>query len=79
MSDELPEGLQVNGLISSEEFIKKIEDFVIEHNLNYIDAVVEYCNRNNIEIETASAIIKSSSQIKTKIQKEAQKLHVLKK
>ena len=76
MNDELPDGLQVNGLISSEEFIKNIEEFAITHGIEYIDAVVEFCSRNQIEIETAAAIIKTSSSVKGKIQKEAQALHI---
>lgn len=78
-NDEIPEGLKINSLISSEEFINNIEKFIADNNISYIDAIVEYCNRNNIEIETAAAIIKSSSSIKGKIQKEGQILHILEK
>lgn len=79
INDEIPEGIKINSLISSEEFIRNIEQFILDNNITYIDAIVEYCNRNNIEIETAAAIIKTSSSIKGKIQKEGQGLHILEK
>jgi hypothetical protein len=78
-SDEIPEGLKINSLISSTDFVQKIENFSVDHNIDYIDAVVEYCRRNNIEIETAASIIKSSPMIKGKIQKEAIILNILQK
>ena len=39
------------------DFVKEIEDLVEKLDIEYIDAVVLYCQRKNIEIETAAAII----------------------
>lgn len=64
-------------MISSSDFVKKIDEFAKNNNIEYIDAVVEYCARNNIEIETAAAIIKSSPLIKGKIQIEAENLNIM--
>lgn len=60
-----------------QEFVKEIEQCVKEHKLDYIDAVLHYCDKNGLELETVAAMIKSSSKIKAKIQQEAEDNNVL--
>jgi len=79
MVDLTKEEIKVNGMIVSTEFVKTIERLAIETGGNYIDVIVEYCQRNNIEIETAAAIIKSSPLIKSRVQIEAENLNILQK
>lgn len=69
--------LKVNGMLNSSEFIKEIEEIVRKGGNDYIDAVVDYCERNKIEVETAAAIIKRSELLKSKIQSEAEDLNIL--
>jgi len=45
--------------------------------MEYIEAVMYYCNENDIEIETAAALIKGSAKMKAKIQFEAENLNYL--
>jgi hypothetical protein len=59
------------------EFAKEIEDLVWQHDIEYIDAVVFYCEKNNIEIETAASLIKMNDHVKSKVQSEAEALHYL--
>jgi len=59
------------------DFVKEIEDLVEKLDIEYIDAVVLYCQRKNIEIETAAAIIKNNESIKSKVRSEAEALHIL--
>jgi hypothetical protein len=47
--------------LTTEKFIKDIENLVTRHNLDYMDAVVHYCEKNNIEIEAAAMIIRNNS------------------
>jgi hypothetical protein len=54
------------------EFVKEIEAYVKEHKLDYLDAVLHYCEKNALEIETVASMIKSSSKIKARIQQEAE-------
>lgn len=69
--------IRLNNLQSSTEFIKTIEHLVKNDGLDYIDAVVFYCESNNIEIETAASIIRNSTYIKSNIQIEAENLNFL--
>jgi hypothetical protein len=69
--------IKIKSLQSSTEFIKSIEILVKEGGLDYIDAVVHYCEQNSIEIETVASIIKNSSYMKSNIQIEAENLNFL--
>jgi hypothetical protein len=60
--------IKINSIKSVQDFIKDIDLLVNDFQLDYIDAVVYYCEKNNIEIETAASLVKSSSKIKAKIQ-----------
>jgi len=60
--------IKINSVKSVQDFIKDIDLLVNDFQLDYIDAVVYYCEKNNIEIETAASLVKSSSKIKAKIQ-----------
>jgi hypothetical protein len=59
------------------EFAHEIEELVWLHDIEYIEAVVLYCDTNNIEIETAASLIKMNANFKSKVQSEAETLHFL--
>lgn len=63
--------------LTSETFTREIEKLVNTYDLEYMDAVVHFCEKNNIEIETAASIIKSNLKIKSKLQIEAEGLNML--
>lgn len=79
MADLSKDEIKVNGIIVSTEFVKKIDELASKTGGSYIDVVVDYCSKHNIEIETAAAIIKSSPLIKSKLQFEAEQLNILQK
>ena len=49
------------------------------HDIDYIDACIMFCEKNNMEVEQIASIIKSNQNIKSKIQIEAENLNYLKK
>lgn len=59
----------------SDEFSYKIECIVADHGISFMDAIVEYCENNNIEIEVAAQMINSS--LRSKIEMEAEKLRLI--
>lgn len=69
--------MKINGMLSIEEFSKAIEELNKKKGIDYIDAVIHYCEKNNIELETAGAMIKTSTVLKTKVQREAENLNFL--
>lgn len=67
----------VNNGLSSEKFLKEIDRIVSTYNIDYMDAVLHFCEKNNIEVETAASIIRSNLKIKSKLQLEAENLNYL--
>ena len=63
--------------VSKEKFAEDIEAIVLRTKMNYIDAIVEYCEEKGIEIESVSKLV--SRPLKEKIKCEAQELNYLKK
>jgi hypothetical protein len=47
--------------------------------MEYIDAVIYWCEKNNIEVEYVASYIKKDAAFKMKIQEEAENLNILKK
>jgi hypothetical protein len=58
-------------------FSQDIENLVLKSGLNYIEAIISYCEENNIEFESVSKLI--SKPLKEKLKHEAQQLNYLKK
>jgi hypothetical protein len=63
--------------ISKDKFAEDIESLVLKTRMNYIDAIVEYCDSNSIEMDSVSKLI--SKPLKEKIKRDATELNFLKK
>jgi hypothetical protein len=62
---------------SPNEFSLHIEERVFREKIGYMDAVIQYCNEVDIDIESVSKLINQS--LKDKIQSEAEDQNYLKK
>lgn len=71
--------MKIANIKSSTDFCLEIEAIVKEKNAEYHEAVLLYCEANNIEIETAAAIIRQNQTLKAKIQIEAENINMVKK
>lgn len=63
-------------MINSTNFSLRIERIVQETGLDYMDAICYYCEENEMEIETAAALI--NSKIREFITMDANRLNLLK-
>lgn len=63
--------------LTQEKLIREIEDIVIDCGTDYIDAIVHYCQKNDIEVETVASIVKSSGKLKSRLQAEGEQLNFL--
>lgn len=59
-------------------FIEDIEHLCRSKNMEYVDAVVHWCEVNKLEVEYAASLIKKDPVIKAKIQVEAENMNILK-
>jgi endonuclease V-like protein UPF0215 family len=66
-----------NKFVSKEKFAEEIESLVLKTEMNYIDAIVTYCEDKGIEVESVSKLI--SKPLKEKLKYEAMELNYLKK
>jgi hypothetical protein len=60
-----------------QKFAQEIENIVKVSKINYIDAIVHYCEENNVEVETISKLV--SKPLKEKLKNDAIQLNFLKK
>jgi hypothetical protein len=79
---EMPEQNELNKalnekFVSKEKFASDIEALVLKTNMNYIDAIVLYCEQQGIEIESVGKLI--SKPLKEKVKFDATELNYLKK
>ena len=63
--------------VSKEKFAEDIESLVLSTQMNYIDAIVQYCDDNEIELESVGKLI--SKPLKEKIKYVATELNYMKK
>lgn len=68
---------EVESLLNLKDFIQNIELITQENKVDYIDAVLLYCEKTGVEIETAAKIIKNNAKMKAKIKSVAEDLHYL--
>ena len=73
---ELKKALQEKFFCPS-KFAQEIEKLVQEENTSYIDAVIIFCDRNKIELDSVPKLL--SKPLKEKIKCEATELNFLKK
>ena len=63
--------------MTAAKFSQDVEKIAVEYSMNYIDAIVHYCEKNEIEIESVPKLI--SKPLKDKLKFDAQKLNYIKK
>jgi len=71
-------GIKALSRINSERIINEIEAH-IKAGVPYIDAVVDYATRNELEIEVVGEVIRKSPLLKAKIYREAEDLNMVEK
>lgn len=60
-------------------FIAEIDTIRREDSLSYMDAIVSYCEKNFVEIETIADFIKNVPKLKFMIEQEAEELNYFEK
>ena len=76
MENELEKALESKFFCPS-RFAQEIENLVqVNVEMNYIDAIIYFCEQNNIDLESVPKLI--SKPLKEKIKYEAQKLNFMK-
>lgn len=69
--------IQDLSFVSIVEFTKEIEKLVLTRKMEYIDAVIYFCEQRGLDVESAASLIRNNSKLKASIQLEAEKLNYL--
>lgn len=69
--------VKIAKMLDSDKFYRDVDNIVADNKLSYIDAVVYYCEKNDIEIEVAASLVKSNFRIKSVVQSEGEDLNIL--
>jgi len=72
---ELEKAIESKFLTPS-KFALEIEKIVIEEKINYIDAIVHYCEINELEVESVTKLV--SKPLKEKLKWDATRLNFMK-
>lgn len=65
-----------NKFLTPSKFSLEIERIVMDQNINYIDAIVHFCEENNFEIESVTKLV--SKPLKEKLRWDATRLNYIK-
>jgi len=74
--DELEKAIE-SKFLTPQKFAMEIEKIVSEEELNYIDAICHYCDKNGLEIESVTKLV--SKPLKEKLKFDAMELNFMKK
>jgi hypothetical protein len=69
----------IKSMLKNSNFVEEIEKLCKSKNIEYIDAVVMWCEKNKLEVETAAFWIRKDPAMKAKIQAEAENLNYIRK
>ena len=62
--------------LTPQKFAMEIEKIVANDELNYIDAILHYCEKNNLEVESITKLI--SKPLKERLKWDANRLNFMK-
>ena len=57
------------------DFQREVEQLAFEKRIDFMDAVLLYCEKTGMEVEAAGSLIKSSEKMKARVQDEAEALN----
>lgn len=73
----MSDSLKFSKIIDTDHFYKEIDRLVNINLLTYMDAIVYFCEKNDVEIETAASLVKGNFRIKSQLQQEGEHLNFL--
>jgi len=68
-----------NSKFEKSSFKKDIEELIYKLDVNYLDAIIEWCRINNFDLEYAATLVKRNKDILDILENEAHEIHALKK
>jgi hypothetical protein len=71
--------MELDGKVTVNNFQTVIESCVHKKGMGYLEAIMWYCEENNVEIEAVASLIKKSDAIKAKLEAECEDQNMINK
>ncbi len=71
--------IELDGKVTVNNFQTAIESCVHKKGMGYLEAIMWYCEENNVEIEAVASLIKKSDAIKAKLEAECEDQNMINK
>lgn len=71
--------MELDGKVTVNNFQIAIESCVHKKGMGYLEAILWYCEENNVEIEAVASLIKKSDAIKAKLEAECEDQNMINK
>tara|TARA_R110000822_G_scaffold3972_17_gene17013 strand:- start:20 stop:280 length:261 start_codon:yes stop_codon:yes gene_type:complete len=68
----------VEETLNTRNFTILIEEFVARTGSDYLDAMVHFAEKNNVEIDTVAGLVRNSHVLKAKLAAESEKTQLIK-
>ena len=75
--EQIDELIKTKSAVTVEILVNYLNATLEKNGGDFIDAIVTFCERNDVEIETVASVIKSNSKLKAKLKASAQSLNLL--
>lgn len=69
--------LKLGKTIDPQQLYKDLEQIVRNHHVSYGDAIIHYCERGKLEIETVAEVVKKNPKLTSALQNEYENLNML--
>jgi len=69
--------IEIKSITTLSQFNEDIQQMVKQHDMNYLDAIIAWCEEKNIDVEQVVPLIRKSSVIKAKLENDASDLNLL--
>ena len=64
---------------NSQDFVLNIEKLVRQNKINYLDAIMMYVEKHNVDPETIASIVKKNPNLKAKLYEDCMNLNLVEK
>lgn len=71
--------IELDARVTVNNFQTTIENCVHKQGMGYLEAVMWYCEKNNVEIEAVASLIRKSEVIKAKLEAECEDQNMIQK
>lgn len=71
--------IEIKSITTLSEFTEDIQRMVMNNGLNYVEAIIAWCESKEVDVEQVIPLVKKSQVLKAKLEVDAEMLNLLEK